>query len=183
MENFEEENSEKLQELLSTINIEINNEVGEILSSIDERIVEAVVDFDASKKFYRLVLTTRHKVYLFSFDEVSKENKLESTDKDRIVGVQFIQGLPNGKCIVQFASQAWTFNNIISGRVFDFVQDIKPREINHANYDNTVRGEFHQLLDPDHAEEIDKLRKYMQEGNISHYEYDDINPAISKAGK
>lgn len=183
MENFDKENSIKLRELLSTTNAKINDEVGEILSDVDERIVEAIIDFDESKDQYQLAFTTRHKVYLVNFDSDSKKNKLESIDKDGIVEAQFIQGLPVGRCTIQFASKGFSFTNIISGRVFDFIQDIKPKEINHANYDNTVRGEFHQLLDPDHAEEIDKLRKYMQEGNISHYEYDDINPAISKAGK
>ncbi|MCI1554457.1 MAG: histidine decarboxylase maturation protein HdcB [Levilactobacillus sp.] len=179
MEKFAKENATKIHELLSEVNAVSNNEVGKIPTTVSERIVEAIVD--DSQDTIQLIFTTRHKIY---FVDLNGDNSdVKTVGKDEVIDAEFLRGAPEGKCIIKSASENWTFDHIVGGRVFDFIQDIKPKEINHAGYDNTVRGEFHQLLDPDHAEEIDKLRKYMQEGNISHYEYDDINPAISKAGK
>lgn len=181
MEKFTKENEAKIHGLLSKVNAVSNDEVGKIPTTVNERIVEAIIDdFEGIKQ---LVFTTRHEIYFVKLNDSSKNSSMKTISKDEITEATFVQGAPEGKCIIKSASDDWSLNHIVCGRVFDFVQDIKPKEINHAGYDNTVRGEFHQLLDPDHAEEIDKLRKYMQEGNISHYEYDDINPAISKAGK
>ena len=103
---------------------------------------------------------------------------------DLISNVKFIKGVPNGAFEITFSNgEKWSAKDITQGRVFDFIQELKPQKINLAGYDNTIRGEFPQLLDLDHAEEIDRLRRYMQDGNLSHYEYDDCNPVYPKAGK
>lgn len=95
-----------------------------------------------------------------------------------------MKGTPHGSFLLSFDDgNIFKPNNIICGRVFDFVQDVQANVINVANYDSTIRGDNPQLLDPDHAQEVDKLRKWMQDGNISHYQYDDANPAYPKAGK
>lgn len=97
---------------------------------------------------------------------------------------KFMKGTPHGSFLLSFDDgNIFKPNNIICGRVFDFVQDVQANVINVANYDSTIRGDNPQLLDPDHAQEVDKLRKWMQDGNISHYQYDDANPAYPKAGK
>lgn len=120
----------------------------------------------------------REKVYRIN------ENQVDEEDKYDIKDAQFIKGTPHGAFKIVFSDNTkWTSDDIVDGRVFDFIQELKPVQINLAGYDNTIRGEFPQLLDLDHAEEIDRLRRYMQDGNISHYEYDDCNPVYPKAGK
>ena len=107
-----------------------------------------------------------------------------SVAKTDVAAVGNVSGCPQGRMRVALANgEAWQLENIVAGRVHDFAQDIRPRAITAAGYDSTVRGEFPQLLDPDHAEEIDALRRWMQDGRLSHYEYDDANPAYPKAGK
>ena len=124
--------------------------------------------------------------YMTSIDSLYKlENgKIEKWNKSDVSAVNFIKGTPHGQVKLSFSNgQTWDLDNITYGRAFDFIQDVKPKEINHAGYDNTIRGEFPQLLDPDHAQEVDRLRKWMQDGHISHYEYEDANPVYPKAGK
>lgn len=109
---------------------------------------------------------------------------VESVAKTDVAAVGDVSGCPQGRMRVALTSgEAWQLENIVAGRVHDFAQDIRPRVITAADYDSTVRGEFPQLLDPDHAEEVDALRRWMQDGRLSHYEYDDANPAYPKAGK
>ena len=117
-------------------------------------------------------------VYQIKNNEINKEKKIN------ILKADFVKGVPHGSFLIEFKDGCkWNPKNIIEGRVFDFIQSVHPEQINMAGYDNTIRGEFPQLLDPDHAVEIDKLRRYMQEGKISHYVYDDYNPVYPKAGK
>ena len=109
---------------------------------------------------------------------------VESVAKTDVAAVNNISGCPQGQMrIALTGGKVWQLENIVAGRVHDFAQDVRPRAITAAGYDSTVRGEFPQLLDPDHAEEIDALRYWMQKGHLSHYEYDDANPAYPKAGK
>lgn len=112
------------------------------------------------------------------------DGQLHKLNKDAVKSVKFIKGAPHGEVIIELADGT-TLNpkDITYGRAFDYIQDIKPKVINLAGYDNTIRGEFPQLLDPDHAVENDRLRRWMQDGHISHYEYDDANPSYPKAGK
>ncbi|WP_290033390.1 histidine decarboxylase maturation protein HdcB [Ligilactobacillus cholophilus] len=147
-----------------------------ILQEIPDKINQVIVDVENNKQI--LCAIGRNKIYLI------KANILQNKKREHIVDVDFISGVPNGKLKIKFDNgEIWNFTNIIKGRVFDFKQELMPGKINEAGYDNTIRGEFPQLLDLDHAEEIDKLRRYMQSGFISHYEYDDCNPVYPKAGK
>lgn len=145
------------------------------IEQLDDKISQYVVNEEKSKSVYAI---GKNKLYLIS------ENDLDVRQRNSISSVKFKKGVPNGAFEIIFSNgEKWAPKNIIQGRVFDFIQELKPQKINLAGYDNTIRGEFPQLLDLDHAEEIDRLRKYMQDGNISHYEYDDCNPVYPKAGK
>ena len=142
----------------------ITSEFKQAIERINERMSQVIVNDKHGSK--EILMTSIHNFYRYADS------------------VEFIKGTPHGKVVINFLdSGCLQLDDIISGRAFDFIQDIKPREINHAGYDNTIRGEFPQLLDPDHAEEIDRLRRWMQDGHISHYEYDDANPVYPKAGK
>lgn len=145
------------------------------IKQLDDKINQFVVNEEESKSIYAI---GKHKLYLIY------EDCIDTREKSSVLSVKFKKGVPNGAFEIVFLNgEKWNPQNIIQGRVFDFIQELKPQKINLAGYDNTVRGEFPQLLDLDHAEEIDRLRKYMQDGNISHYEYDDCNPVYPKAGK
>lgn len=147
----------------------------EILAS-GARISQVVLNKNNDEAEY--YMTSVHDVYSLV------NGTLNQYSKKDVKSVEFIKGTPDGKLKVTFNDGTeWKLEDVVYGRAFDFTQDIKPKVINHAGYDNTIRGEFPQLLDPDHAEEIDRLRKWMQDGHISHYEYDDANPVYPKAGK
>ncbi|WP_297632954.1 histidine decarboxylase maturation protein HdcB [uncultured Clostridium sp.] len=146
------------------------------ISNLDEKLSQIVINEENNS--LTMYITSIHKVYKIH------SNVVTSITKDSVESACASKGVPNGKLKISFVSgDEWNLNNIIFGRAYDFVQDVKPKDINMANYDNTIRGQFPQLLDPDHAEEIDRLRKWMQDGHISHYEFDDANPAYPKAGK
>ena len=142
---------------------------------LDDKISQYVVNEENSKTIYAI-----GKSKLYRIDE----NEIDTRKRDLISNAKFIRGIPNGAFEIAFSNgEKWSAKTITQGRVFDFIQELKPQKINLAGYDNTIRGEFPQLLDLDHAEEIDRLRRYMQDGNLSHYEYDDCNPVYPKAGK
>ncbi|MGL5415118.1 MAG: histidine decarboxylase maturation protein HdcB [Clostridium sp.] len=149
---------------------------GPHIPDIDEKLSQIIINKeDLGLAMY---ITSIHKVYKIYCNTVT------SATKKSIAYATASKSLSDGKLIIGFKSgEEWILNKIIFGRVFDFAQDVKPKIINSANYDNTIRGQFPQLLDPDHAEEVDKLRRYMQDGHISHYEFDDANPCYPKAGK
>lgn len=148
----------------------------DLLKNISEKISQVIVN-KTNQGYSQCILTNEH-VYLCENKNLQKRNKKE------ISKISFIKGLPHGKLRIYFNDESiWNFEDIVKGRVFDFMQELKPIQINQASYDSTIRGEFPQLLDIDHAKEIDKLRRYMQDGNISHYEFDDYNPVYPKAGK
>lgn len=116
-------------------------------------------------------------VYLFN-----KKTVIKAPRKD--VKVKFIKGLPNGTFKIKLNKhKILTINNIKYQRVFDFLQDLKPKRIYKANYDFTSRLQNALLSDPAHASYIDKLRYAMQRGQISQHDYDSLNPLLSKAGK
>lgn len=146
------------------------------LKKLQDRISQIIVNDGQNGK--EILMTSIHNFYRYANGEMTLYKK------DSVKKVEFVKGTPHGKVIIKFYDFSdLKLNDIVYGRAFDFIQDIKPKEINHAGYDNTIRGEFPQLLDPDHAEEIDRLRRWMQDGHISHYEYDDANPVYPKAGK
>lgn len=146
------------------------------ISKLDEKLSQIVINEENNS--LTMYITSIHKVYKIHSDIVT------SVTKDSVESAYASKGVPNGKLKISFMSgDEWELNNIIFGRAYDFVQDVKPKDINMASYDNTIRGQFPQLLDPDHAEEIDRLRRWMQDGHISHYEFDDANPVYPKAGK
>lgn len=127
---------------------------------------------------YQFFLTSLRYFYII------KKYKALKYKKSDVESVKFIKPVPHGEVLIALKnSDKLHLKNIVAGRAFDFIQDIKPKQITLSGYDNTIRGEFPQLLDPDHAEEIDKLRRWMQDGHISHYQYDDANPSYPKAGK
>lgn len=145
------------------------------IEQLNDKINQYVVNEENSKTIYAI---GKSKLYRIN------ENEFVVRKRNLISSAKFIKGTPNGAFEIVFSNgEEWSLKNITQGRVFDFVQELKPQKINLAGYDNTIRGEFPQLLDLDHAEEIDRLRRYMQDGNLSHYEYDDYNPAYPKAGK
>lgn len=145
------------------------------IEQLDDKINQYVVNEENSKTIYAI---GKSKLYRIN------ENEFVVRKRNLISSAKFIKGAPNGAFEIVFSNgEEWSLKNITQGRVFDFVQELKPQKINLAGYDNTIRGEFPQLLDLDHAEEIDRLRRYMQDGNLSHYEYDDYNPVYPKAGK
>lgn len=145
------------------------------IERLDDKISQYVVNEENLKTIYAI---GKSKLYRIN------ENEIDIRKRDLISNAKFIKGVPNGAFEITFSNgEKWSAKDITQGRVFDFVQELKPQEINLAGYDNTIRGEFPQLLDLDHAEEIDRLRRYMQDGNLSHYEYDDCNPVYPKAGK
>lgn len=183
MNKYNIKNAQIIDDLLENlINEDVLAALKEFVLTINDKIVEGLVGKD--KKNYFLLISTRNSIFLLIFNQFEKNSlKVQKRQKADVREVKFIRGVPNGKLSIIFVNDQWKFNHIFRGRVFDFLQDVKPKYINNAGYDYTIRGEFHQLLDPDHAEEIDRLRKYMQDGHISHYEYDDYNPSISKAGK
>lgn len=149
---------------------------GLYISKLDEKISQIVINEENNS--LAMYVTSIHKVYKIYSDVINE------VTKESVNYACASKGTPNGKLKIGFKSgNEWVLNNIIFGRAYDFVQDVKPKKINSANYDNTIRGEFPQLLDPDHAEEVDRLRRWMQDGNISHYQYDDANPVYPKAGK
>lgn len=146
------------------------------IAKLDEKLSQIVINKE--ENCLAMYVTSIHKVYRIRLDVVT------SVTKESIKTAIASKGTPNGKLKITFNSgDEWNLEDVIFGRAFDFVQDIKPKNINSANYDNTIRGQFPQLLDPDHAEEIDRLRRWMQDGHISHYQFDDANPAYPKAGK
>ena len=142
------------------------------LEQIKEKFIQVLVNKDDK---LTVLLITPKSFYIISDDVIL----LEKSD----VSLKPVQGTPNGKVIISYNGQLKEFNNIFYGRVYDFCQELKPKSINLASYDFTIRGEFPRLIDPDHAIENDRLRRYMQEGNISHYQFDDANPSYPKAGK
>lgn len=145
------------------------------IERLDDKISQYVVNEENSKTIYAI---GKSKLYRIN------ENEIDTRKRDLILNAKFIRGIPNGAFEIAFSNgEKWSAKNITQGRVFDFIQELKPQKINLAGYDNAIRGEFPQLLDLDHAEEIDRLRRYMQDGNLSHYEYDDCNPVYPKAGK
>lgn len=145
------------------------------IERLDDKINQYVVNEEDSKIIYAI---GKSKLYRIN------ENEIDIRKRDLISNAKFIKGVPNGAFEITFLNgEKWSAKDITQGRVFDFIQELKPQKINLAGYDNTIRGEFPQLLDLDHAEEIDRLRRYMQDGNLSHYEYDDCNPVYPKAGK
>lgn len=110
--------------------------------------------------------------------------KINCYSKNKIKDYQFIKGVPNGKAIIILNNEKRIIiDDIIKGRVFDFLQYIHSKNFNKTSYDNTIRGQFPILLDIDHADVIDKLRNAMLNGIISSYEFDDFNPSYPKAGK
>lgn len=146
------------------------------ISKLDEKLSQIVINEESNS--LAMYVTSIHKVYKIHFDKVS------SVTKESVEYAVASKGTPNGKLKIGFKlGDEWVLDNIVWGRAYDFAQDIKPKNINSANYDNTIRGQFPQLLDPDHAEEIDRLRRWMQDGHISHYQFDDANPVYPKAGK
>lgn len=154
----------------------VTDEFKRTLKELQDRISQIIVNDSQNEK--EILMTSIHSFYRYANSEMTLYKK------DSVKKVEFVKGTPHGKAIIKFYDFSdLKLNDIIYGRAFDFIQDIKPKEINHAGYDNTIRGEFPQLLDPDHAEEIDRLRRWMQDGHISHYEYDDANPVYPKAGK
>lgn len=145
------------------------------IERLDDKINQYVVNEEDSKIIYAI---GKSKLYRIN------ENEIDIRKRDLISNAKFIKGVPNGAFEITFLNgEKWSAKDITQGRVFDFIQELKPQKINLAGYDNTIRGESPQLLDLDHAEEIDRLRRYMQDGNLSHYEYDDCNPVYPKAGK
>lgn len=145
------------------------------IEQLDDKINQYVVNEENSKTIYAIGKSQLYRI---------NENEFVVRKRNLISSAKFIKGTPNGAFEIVFSNgEEWSLKNITQGRVFDFVQELKPQKINLAGYDNTIRGEFPQLLDLDHAEEIDRLRRYMQDGNLSHYEYDDYNPVYPKAGK
>lgn len=183
MNKYDMRNVQIIDNLLENlINEDVLSVIKKSVLAINDKIVESLIG--KGKKNYFLLISTRNSIFLLFFNQFEKDSlTVQQRQKADVREVKFLRGAPNGKFSIIFANDQWKFNHIFRGRVFDFLQDVKPRDINNAGYDYTIRGEFHQLLDPDHAEEIDRLRKYMQDGHISHYEYDDYNPSISKAGK
>lgn len=146
------------------------------ISKLDEKLSQIVINKEDN--CLAMYVTSIHKVYKIHLDLIT------TVTKESVQCASASKGTPNGKLNISFKSgEQWILDDIIFGRAYDFVQDIKPKNINSANYDNTIRGQFPQLLDPDHAEEIDRLRRWMQDGHISHYQFDDANPAYPKAGK
>nr|P09111.1 RecName: Full=Protein HdcB [Lactobacillus sp. 30A]CAA31491.1 unnamed protein product [Lactobacillus sp. 30A] len=149
-----------------------------LLAAIDnsgERMSQIIVDKKDNGNDYYLTI---HRFFVYSNEEFT------AFDKEDVADVEFVNGTPDGEVIITLKDgKVLHPSHICYGRAFDFIQDVKPKVITMAGYDSTIRGEFPQLLDPDHAEEIDRLRRWMQDGNISHYEYDDANPAYPKAGK
>lgn len=154
----------------------ITTDLKNTVESLNQRVSQIVVNDNKGNLEY--FLTSLHDFFSIIDDKVTKYVK-EDVDS-----VAFIKAVPHGEVIIKMKDgQEIHPSNLVSGRGFDFIQDIKPKIITMAGYDNTIRGEFPQLLDPDHAEEVDKLRRWMQDGHISHYEYDDANPVYPKAGK
>lgn len=146
------------------------------ISKLDEKLSQIVINKESNS--LDMYVTSIHKVYKIHSDVISE------VTKESVEYACALKGTPNGKLKIGFKSgDEWILDNIIFGRAYDFAQEIKPRKINSANYDNTIRGQFPQLLDPDHAEEVDRLRRWMQDGHISHYQFDDANPTYPKAGK
>ncbi|WP_251573900.1 histidine decarboxylase maturation protein HdcB [Limosilactobacillus agrestimuris] len=154
----------------------ITNDFESALKDTQDRMSQVIVNDNHRTK--EILMTSIHNFYRYV------DGKMTCFKKDGVKDVKFIKGTPHGKLVIDFYNfSSLQLDDIVNGRAFDFIQDIKPKTINHAGYDNTIRGEFPQLLDPDHAEEIDRLRRWMQDGHISHYEYDDANPVYPKAGK
>ena len=146
------------------------------INDIPDKISQVILNRGSSGS--EVYITSMKNIYLLTFQGVS------AMQKSSVKSAHFVKGTPHGAINVSFKDGSeWNVKDIVAGRAFDFVQDTKPRDINVAGYDHTIRGEFPQLLDPDHAEEVDKLRKWMQDGHISHYQYDDANPVLPKAGK
>lgn len=149
---------------------------GAYIPKLDEKISQIVIDNENGNLV--MYITSIHKIYKIHSDEISE------VSKDSVQDASASKGVPNGKLRIGFKSgEEWILDDVVFGRTYDFVQEIKPKVINLASYDNTIRGQFPQLLDPDHAEEVDRLRRWMQDGHISHYEFDDANPCYPKAGK
>lgn len=150
----------------------ITDEFQEAVKQTGERFSQVIVN---EGDYY---LTTIHEFFKISGDAVEKFKK------DDVKEVKFIKPVPHGEVYITMENgDELHLSDIVAGRAFDFIQDVKPKQITLSGYDNTIRGEFPQLLDPDHAEEIDRLRRWMQDGHISHYQYDDANPVYPKAGK
>ncbi|ANZ58387.1 hypothetical protein BGL34_00165 [Fructilactobacillus lindneri] len=114
---------------------------------------------------------------------LAQKDNTKTFPLNQVRKLTFIKGTPNGEIQFKFGNHVYKVNQIRIGRVFDFVQTLKPTLPLEANYTNTNRGENNYLSNPDHAVEIDRLRTALQNGKISRYEYDDFNGSISKAGK
>ena len=172
MNNFLNINLNAIENLFSNINIASYKES---INQLNEKITPYLL---AENKSLWLV----GKKYFYYISPHAK--KAEQWLKASILTTEFLKPAPNGKAIILLQNDVTlTINEIKEGRIADFLQAIFHKEINSANYDNTIRGQNPRLLDLSHAEQIDKLRRYMQEGKISQYEFDDYNPAYPKAGK
>lgn len=127
-----------------------------------------------------LYLADKHYFYRL----LSHATHVEKWKRNEISSTHFFKGAPHGHIFITLKNHSVIdIDNIVAGRAFDFIQYIYPQKINNASYDFTARHENPYLLDVDHAQEIDRLRSWMQKGHISSYQYDDMNPAYPKAGK
>lgn len=154
----------------------ITDELVKLVKNSGARFSQIIINHEDGKNVF--YLTSVKDFY------IANDNSLKQFSKSDVESVKFVKPVPHGEVIIKLKNgEKFHLKDIIAGRAFDYIQDVKPRTITLAGYDNTIRGEFPQLLDPDHAEENDRLRRWMQDGHISHYQYDDANPAYPKAGK
>ncbi len=145
------------------------------VEKIKEKCSQIVIDGEGAI----LLTSIKNLYYVKKHDDTVQE----WTKKD-VTSARASAGLPDGHIIIIFSDgDVLDVTHIHNGRCYDFAQDVKPRSLTLAGYDNTIRTQNPRLLNPDHAEEIDRLRKWMQEGHISQYEFDDANPCYPKAGK
>ena len=163
------------------MNINIKNQyktINKLINDLKKSITINQMLLDKENNILTAFISSKHFIYKINVQ------KSEKVSCKQICNVKFIHGTPHGSFNIIFKNDSlWQANNIIKGRVFDFLQSIYPIKINLANYNNINRGEASQLLTPEHAIEIDKLRFYFQKGKISKYEFDDFNPSYSKSGK
>ncbi|UQS84090.1 histidine decarboxylase maturation protein HdcB [Bombilactobacillus thymidiniphilus] len=156
-----------------------NKQIIPALRQVSRKIYSIALNEDG--EVGQVIFTAGTKVYYY---DLKQPDSLQYRSREDVKSITGVKAAPHGAIKIEFVDkEKWEFADIIAGRVFDLAQAISPQSNEQAAYDNTIRGGFPQLLDSDHAPEVDRLRNYMQSGYISQYEYDDSNPALPKAGK
>lgn len=96
-----------------------------VLCDADIRISQTIVNFQTKKFGY--YFTSVDSFYIFN------NGVLQTIPKSHVVTARVVKPSPHGEIIIDLNNDSKIqINNIVYGRTFDYVQDIKPRALTKA---------------------------------------------------